>query len=122
MDDLVELVLDVVVETLCEAVAAVGGDKKAPRPLRLALAGLGVLVWLVLCGVGVLLLWVGADTGKAGLIATGCLMLACMAVWAGSTVYRVRERNNARRRGPDGPALSAKEGKNHGRTDSDRRG
>lgn len=115
MDDLVELVLEVVIE----AAAGMAGDRKTPRKMRLAAAVLLLLAGLALCGVGVLLLWIGADTGETGMMAAGCLVLVCMAVWVGSTVRRVLGDRKTGRRGPGGPALLEKEEETHGRTDSD---
>lgn len=115
MDELVELVLEVVLE----AAAGLAGNRKAPRKTRLAAAVLLLLAGLALCGVGVLLLWIGADTGETGMIAAGVLVLVCMAIWVGSTVRRVLGDRKTGRRGPGGPALSEKEEKTYGRTDSD---
>lgn len=73
LDDIIEVVLELILDGMVE----VAGSKKAPMPIRIALAAVLSLLALALFG---LLLWVGISSGSILLIVLDVVLLAaCVA-------------------------------------------
>ena len=88
LDDLLELVLELVVE------GAIGAarSKGLPAPVRLALAGILLLLFLGMVG---LVLWAGIGSGNGKLVLLGIVLAAGFAAWL---VSRIRRLEKGRRR------------------------
>ena len=74
LDDIVEAVLELILDGMVEA----ANSKKAPMPIRIALAAILGLLVLALFG---LLLWVGIGSGSALLIVLAVVLLAACIAW-----------------------------------------
>ena len=77
MDDLLDLVLGILFEGALEAV----GSRRVPLPVRVAL---WVVVLAFMAGIVGLVAWVGAETGRPGLLVLSAAMAAGFALmlWA----------------------------------------
>ena len=74
LDDIVEVVLELILDGMVEA----ANSKKAPMPIRIALAAILGLLVLALFG---LLLWVGISSGSVLLIVLSVVLLAACIAW-----------------------------------------
>ena len=74
LDDIVEVVLELILDGMVEA----ANSKKAPMPIRIALAAILGLLVLALFG---LLLWVGISSGSVLLIVLAVVLLAACIAW-----------------------------------------
>lgn len=88
MDDLLELVMDVLLEGAAETAAS----PKAPLRVRIILI---LILGIGFFGVAGLILWVGLDTGKWGLMLLGLALLTGGGAWIW---YKYREYQRHRKR------------------------
>ena len=88
MDDLLELVMDVLLEGAAETAAS----PKAPLRVRIILI---LILGIGFFGVAGLILWVGLDAGKWGLMLLGLALLTGGGTWIW---YKYREYQRRRKR------------------------
>lgn len=87
LDDIIVAVFELILDGMVEA----AGSKKAPMPVRIALAAVLGLFVLALFG---LLLWVGIGSGSVLLIVLDVVLLAACIAWVFFKVkkYKARKR------------------------------
>ncbi len=75
LDDFIELILELILDGAIEA----AGSKKMPMPVRIILA---VVILALIFGVCGLLIYIGIDTGNAGLTVLGTAIAVVFIVLA----------------------------------------
>ena len=75
MDDFIELILELILDGAIEA----AGSKRVPTPVRILLAAIILILVFGVCG---LLIYIGVDTGNAGLTVLGTAIAVVFIVLA----------------------------------------